>query len=77
MCSADGSTYIEGTHTFKETFLADHDYGLIFNYAPPDRHELWLSHVFVNDKGRKKKELLATLGPFKLQKTNILYVPVY
>lgn len=77
ICSADGSTYIEGVHTFSADFVADHDYGLVFNYAPPNKHELWLSHVYVNEKGREKKELAAKLGPFELKRTSTIYVPVY
>jgi len=76
-CSLEGSTYIEGVHTFSANFVADHDYGLVLNYAPPDRHELWLSHVYINEKGRQRKELLSKLGPFEIKRTDTIYVPIY
>ena len=77
ICSADSSTYIDGVHTFTVDFIADHDYGLVFNFSPPNKHELWLSHVYVNEKGREKKILEAKLGPFELKGTNTIYVPIY
>jgi hypothetical protein len=73
-CSGSGSTFIAGTHTFEEEFIKGHEYGLVFNYAPPNRHELWLSHVYANKKGRTRKEIQATLGPFKLTRSEPIYV---
>jgi len=73
-CTAAGSTFFEGVHVFNEEFVAGHEYGLVFNYAPPNRHELWLSHVYVNEKGRTRKEVQATLGPFELIRSNPVYV---